>query len=162
MVMDQFLRGARRAHAALRGGDLYPAIRGGVNFYEASGGTLVEVYADGLPVYQPAPPGGQPRAPFGFHIHSMPDCTPMGGQDPFAAAGSHYNPDNRLHGDHAGDLPVLWAPGGRAYMCVYTSRFTPLEVVGRTVMVHENPDDYRTQPAGNSGLRIACGVIKKD
>ena len=161
MEMHSLPRGALRAHADLHGSALYPAIRGKVHIYDAPGGSIIEVYATDLPLYRPAPPGGQPRGPFGFHIHSMPSCLPMGGTDPFTDAGSHYNPDNELHGDHAGDLPVFWAPGGQGWMSVYTPRFTPLQVVGRTVMVHENPDDYRTQPAGNSGMRIACGTIER-
>ncbi|NMB33378.1 MAG: superoxide dismutase family protein, partial [Clostridium sp.] len=47
-------------------------------------------------------------------------------------------------------------------LVVYTSRFTPREVVGKTVIIHENPDDFRSQPSGDSGDRIACGVIRSD
>lgn len=159
--MSRLTGGKPRAMAVLRGNDLYPAIHGEVRFFDADGGAVIEVEAAGLPVYQPASPGGQPRGPFGFHIHSMPNCAPMGGADAFSEAGSHYNPNNQLHGGHAGDLPVLWAPEGKAYMSVYTPLFTPRQVVGRTVMIHENPDDFRTQPSGNSGIRIACGTIVK-
>ena len=74
-------------------------------------------------------------------------------------AGAHYNPDNQLHGNHAGDLPVIFSNNGTAIMDVFTSRFRPKDVVGRSVIIHQNPDDYRTQPTGASGKKLACGII---
>ena len=58
-----------------------------------------------------------------------------------------------------GDLPPLLSDKGTAWMMVYTTRFFPEEVVGKTVVIHDMPDDFRTQPSGNSGEKIACGQI---
>lgn len=60
-----------------------------------------------------------------------------------------------------GDLPPLLSMGGRAFLAVETGRFTPCEVVGRTVVIHGSADDFHTQPAGNAGKKIACGVIRR-
>jgi Cu-Zn family superoxide dismutase len=79
---------------------------------------------------------------------------------PFEASGGHWNPTTQPHGNHAGDFPVLVASNGRAVMCFVLDRFRAADVIGKSVVIHENPDDYRTQPAGNSGKRIACGVIQ--
>ena len=92
---------------------------------------------------------------FAFHIHEGSGC---GGTD-FSDTGGHYNPDAREHPRHAGDLPPLLSMGGRAFLAVETGRFTPCEVVGRTVVIHGSTDDFHTQPAGNAGKKIACGVI---
>jgi Cu-Zn family superoxide dismutase len=80
---------------------------------------------------------------------------------PFLTAGEHYNPTNQPHGNHAGDFPVLFSNDGRAVMNFFTNKFTVGEIIGKSVVIHQNPDDYRTQPAGNSGKRLACGVIFK-
>jgi Cu-Zn family superoxide dismutase len=50
---------------------------------------------------------------------------------------------------------------GYAFLAFYTDRFTPGQVVGRAVIIHQNPDDFRSQPAGNAGKRLACGIIKR-
>jgi DNA invertase Pin-like site-specific DNA recombinase len=75
----------------------------------------------------------------------------------------YYNEDTnegtQPHGNHAGDFPVLFSNNGYTYMKFFTDKFKPGDVIGRAVIIHENPDDYRTQPSGNSGKRIACGVI---
>ncbi len=80
--------------------------------------------------------------------------------DAFANAVGHYNPKKVQHPAHAGDLPPLLVENGIAWMAVYTSRFYPDDVVGKTVVVHDMPDDFRTQPSGGSGEKIACGEIK--
>jgi Cu-Zn family superoxide dismutase len=143
------------ATAQLRGGDIYPLIRGEVDFYDAGGGTLVRVEAVNLPEQTPPGENTQPIGPFAFHIHEGGACT-----GDFSSSGGHYNPTGQLHALHAGDLPPLFSNNGYAYMTVYTNRFKPKDVIGRTVILHENPDDFRTQPAGNSGRRIAFGVIR--
>ena len=63
------------------------------------------------------------------------------------------------HPQHTGDLPALLSNDGYAWFAVYTNRFSPAQAVGKTVIIHADPDDYRTQPAGNAGARIACGTI---
>jgi Cu-Zn family superoxide dismutase len=148
------------AAARIKGGPLAPEITGIVIFRDVSGGT--EVYADiaGLPSYRPAGNGTQPVGPHGFHIHESGSCEVGDAKDPFKAAGGHWNPTNQPHGNHAGDFPVLFSNNGRVRMCFFTDRFKPREAIGKTVIIHENPDDYRTQPAGNAGKRLACGVIE--
>lgn len=154
-------RGALVAKAHIRGEKEHQKITGELRVYEANGGSVVEVDVAGLPGYMPAYGYDQPIGPFGFHIHEHGDCEPMAGNSPFGQAGGHFNPGGQPHGNHAGDLPVLMtSESGKAQMAVFTDKFTPGQVVGRTIMIHENPDDYRTSPAGNSGRRIACGVIE--
>lgn len=70
-----------------------------------------------------------------------------------------YNEDTLPHGNHAGDFPVLFSNNGYARMSFFTDKFKPEDIINRSVIIHQNPDDYRSQPAGNSGKRIACGVI---
>ncbi|NLF57432.1 MAG: superoxide dismutase family protein, partial [Candidatus Hydrogenedens sp.] len=97
---------------------------------------------------------------FGFHIHEGNACT-GNASDPFAATGGHFNPQSCPHPQHAGDLPPLFGNNGYAWSSVLTDRFTVDAIAGRTVVIHRRPDDFTTQPSGNSGEKIACGVIKK-
>lgn len=135
------------AIAVVRGRDDGGIIRGTVKFYQMCGGILVVADISGLPT------GGF----HGFHIHEGDSCT----GDAFADTGSHYNPTAALHPLHAGDLPPLLSAGGRAYMQVLTDRFSMQDIIGRTVVVHGNPDDFHTQPGGNAGTKIACGMIER-
>lgn len=155
-----FPRRRKKAIAHLRGSPLYPQIRGSVIFTDVPGGTEVSVHVSGLPPYQPAPPGGDPIGPHGFHIHVFGNCQIGDPAMPFLAAEENWNPDNQPHGNHAGDFPVLFSNNGKATMHFFTNRFRVWEILGRSVLIHENPDDYRTQPGGDSGRRIACGVIQ--
>ncbi|MEJ6951806.1 superoxide dismutase family protein [Natronospora cellulosivora (SeqCode)] len=155
----------RRRHYApviayIQGGPLAPAIRGTVYFYDVPGGTDVCVRVKGLPPYQPAD-NGNPIGPHGFHIHEHGTCRISDPEDPFQDAGGHWAPDGQPHGNHAGDFPVLFSNNGLARMCFFTNRFKPEDVVGLTVIIHENPNDYRTQPDGDAGRRLACGVIQR-
>ncbi len=146
--------------AVITGSQAYPLLSGNVLFYEANNGTIVVADLTGL-----AEPGtkqeacGLPRF-YGFHIHEGNAC---GGiqQDgaPFLAAGSHWNPGKCEHPAHAGDLPVLLSNYGKVWSACYTEAFMPWEVLGHTVILHDQPDDYRSQPAGNAGERIGCGTI---
>ena len=96
---------------------------------------------------------------FGFHIHEGNACT-GDAEDPFADTKGHYNPEKEEHPRHAGDLPPVLSNDGTAWMEIYTGRFYPMDVVGRTIVLHEMPDDFKTQPSGDSGMKIACGEIK--
>lgn len=144
------------AVAYVEGGPLAPGIKGVVEFRRFGNGTLVIARIKGLPESRP---GSPPVGPHGFHIHELGDCQAGNPQDPFQAAGGHWNPTNQPHPFHAGDLPVLLGNHGTAIMSVYTDRFRPQDVIGRSVIIHENPDDFRTQPTGAAGRRLACGVI---
>ena len=66
------------------------------------------------------------------------------------------------HPNHAGDLPPLFGNNGFALSLFLTNRFTVDEVIGRTIIIHDHPDDFTTQPSGNSGTKIACGVIRRN
>ena len=147
------------AMARLHGGDKYPAIQGIVRFYAAPGGTIVETQVEGLPAMS-LPTATPQVGPFAYHIHEGAACGAGTGATAFEASGGHYNPTNQPHPLEAGDMPVLFSNDGLAYCRVYTDRFRPADVVGRTVIIHESPDDYRT-PTGGAGLRIACGPIER-
>lgn len=153
-------RGCKMAVANIKGGPLAPALRGKVMFKEVPGGVMV--YADiiGLPPYKPGTNKKAPIGPHGFHIHENGNCTIGDPENPFQGAGGHWNPTNEPHGNHPGDFPVLFSNDGRAYMTFFTNAFKLRDAVGKAIIVHENPDDYRSQPAGNAGKRLACGLIK--
>ena len=149
------LRRIPNATAQLRGSEEYSEIKGEVRFYQTDLGTIVAAEVNGLP----SPESLCANPVFGFHIHNGGSCT--GNQaDPFADALTHYDPYNCPHPYHAGDMPPLMGCKGRADQIFLTDRFDLDEVVGRTVVVHAMPDDFTTQPAGASGMRIACGVIE--
>ena len=135
--------------AAVVSGRRGSGVSGDVEFYTREKGTLVVARISGLPETE--------DGFLGFHIHEGNNCRGEG----FANTGGHYNPGEKPHPQHAGDLPPLLSSGGRAYLAVLTDRFTAEEVVGRTVVIHNRPDDFRTQPSGESGEKIACGVIRK-
>lgn len=151
--------GGKTAVAEIRGGPLAPEISGTVWFHDTVGGTWVSAYITGLPDYQPAQPGQSPIGPFGFHLHEYGCCEIGDPENPFLAAGGHWNPTGQPHGNHAGDFPVLFSNHGISILSFFTDRFQVDEIIGRAVIIHENPDDYRSQPSGNAGRRLACGII---
>ncbi|MBO8165152.1 MAG: superoxide dismutase family protein [Brevibacillus sp.] len=152
--------GTARAIAHIKGGPLAPQLRGTVVFTDVSGGAEVCAEISGLPPYQPGSANQAPIGPHGFHIHENGSCEIGDPDNPFQAAGEHWNPTDQPHGNHAGDFPVLFSNNGYAWMCFFTNRFRVADVIGKTVIIHQNPDDYRTQPAGDSGKRLACGIIQ--
>lgn len=143
--------------AEVRGSSVYPDLKGNVSFYPFWDGTLVVAEIWGLPA---AEEKCQEKV-FGFHIHEGHSCT-GNAADPFGDTGGHFNPDNCEHPQHAGDFPPLFENRGYALTMFYTNRFEPEEVEGRTVIIHGMPDDFHTQPSGDSGMKIACGVITAD
>lgn len=148
------LEGEPQAYAQIEGSNQYSGIYGNVLFYNAFGGTIVLADIMGLPTST----GNCIQDIFGFHIHEGKRCE-GNVSDPFADAKLHYNPQDCNHPNHAGDLPPLFGNHGYAWMMVYTDRFQAKEVIGKTVIIHDMPDDFTTQPSGNSGEKIACGVI---
>ena len=122
-------------------------ISGTVWLHQQDNGVLVTAQISGLPR----------DGFFAFHIHEGSDCGGKG----FADTGAHFNPAGVLHPNHAGDLPPLLAGRGKAYLSVLTDRFCVEDVIGRTVVIHGGVDDFTTQPAGNVGEKIACGVIRR-
>ena len=128
---------------------------GEATFEEAGDKVRVVVFVQGL----------KPGQEHGLHIHEAADCSggAMGAKGHFNTSGKpHGRPDGAER--HAGDLPALKAnEAGRASihvdMDVITLKPGPASILGRGLVVHAAPDDYKTQPTGNSGARIACGVI---
>jgi Cu-Zn family superoxide dismutase len=134
---------------------------GDVRLQETPRGVLMKVTITNLP------PG-----PHAFHIHAVGRCAPT-----FDAAGDHFNPTGKQHGienpkgKHAGDLPNLHIPDtGRLVVEVLAPDVTLvsgkanslLDADGSALVVHEKPDDHRSDPAGESGDRIACGAVTRD
>lgn len=110
--------------------------------------------------------GLAPGSEHGFHIHEKGDCSAPDGM----SAGGHYNPTGHQHGKagptaHVGDLPSLVADSNGVARLNWETRSLsagtglPTDVKGRGVIVHKDKDDFITQPTGNSGARLACGVI---
>lgn len=112
--------------------------------------------------------GLKPNQEHGFHVHEKGDCSSGDGM----SAGGHFNPDGVGHGHvqpsdtgHAGDMPNLKADAsGNARASFEVSKMTVADgkfsIVGKGLIVHRDPDDYKSQPVGNAGPRLACSVIK--
>lgn len=145
-----------QANALLRGSQEYPTLEAIAYFYQTNIGVLVAIEAVNLPTT--SSPCTNPV--FALHLHSGESCT-GNDVDPFANALTHYNPSNCPHPYHSGDMPPLFGNNGYAFSAFLTDRFTVQEIIGKTLVVHGNRDDFTTQPAGDSGKKIACGVIKK-
>lgn len=143
------------ALAQIKGDSAHSQLHGTVSFYPFGNRTLVVAEVFGLP----AASGNCSRPVLGFHIHAGEACsgTP---EEPFKDADGHFNQGGCDHPYHAGDMPPLFANDGYAFSAFLTDRFTIDEVIGRTVIIHADPDDFTTQPSGNAGPMIACGVIR--
>lgn len=129
-----------------------------VTFKKIAGGVLVSGYVQGL----------APNTEHGFHIHEKGDCSSGDGM----STGGHFNPDGKRHGalneneHHAGDLQSLKSDVHGVAKFSYESLTLSVgdsmtDVVGHGLIVHRDPDDFQTQPTGNSGPRIACAAIIK-
>ena len=154
-----FINNRKVAKTYVSGGPLAPQIEGVVYFVPVVGGTKVSVKVTGLPDYKPAKNKHAPIGPHGFHLHENGSCKIGDPKNPFQAAGGHYNPGNQPHGNHAGDFPVLFSNNGFARMTFFSNKFEVRDIIDRSVIIHQNPDDYRSQPAGAAGKRLACGII---
>lgn len=131
-----------RAFARVQG----ETVRGCVTFRQERCGVWVDADIWGLP----------DSGFFALHIHEGGSCAGEG----FPDTGNHWNPSGSAHPMHPGDLPPLLSCGGHAQMTVLTNRFRLEDVLGRTVVIHSGSDDFRSQPSGNAGTKIACGVIR--
>ena len=129
---------------------------GNVRFVQAGDKVQVSGEVRGLP----------PNTEHGFHVHEKGDCSSGDGM----SAGGHFNPTGVAHGNHAmgphhtGDLPSLKADAnGVARFSFESSTIAVgsglIDIVGKGLIVHRDPDDYKTQPTGNAGPRLACAVI---
>lgn len=108
--------------------------------------------------------GLQPGKEHGFHVHEFGKCE----LPDFKSAGEHFNPTKAMHGMHLGDMPNAKADeNGHASVDAIVKGpnlvdkdGAPSEIIGKALIVHAMPDDYKTQPSGGSGARVACGVIR--
>ncbi len=157
LILQRLLSSGPYATAQLVGDKSHPNILGTVSFYTLDSGVVVSFDFAGLPIVT----GKCNGKVLGLHIHDGEAC--IGNEkDPFAGAGMHYNPGDCKHPFHAGDLPPVFVNGGYSWGAFYTERFLVTDVLGKTVILHSQPDDFTTQPSGNSGEKIACGVIRRN
>lgn len=141
-----------QATAWVTGSPSAPQLSGLVKFYDTPyGGVLVSAEIFGLP--NVVIPGSSNF--YALHIHENGDCSHS-----FARAGQHFNPTDQPHPDHAGDLLPLLGNQGYAWGIFYDKRFRTADIMGRSVIIHASPDDFTTQPAGASGTKIGCGIIR--
>ena len=133
-------------------------ISGTVEVTERTGGVQIAAHVTGV----------KPAGPHGLHLHEVGTCTPPD----FESAGEHFNPGSAQHAcsptspRHAGDLGNLEvADGGEGHLELETDLLTVADgsssVVGRAVVLHAGKDDCTTQPSGDSGDRLACGVFER-
>lgn len=133
--------------------------RGAVDFVRKGAAVVVTANLSGLP----------PNKTHGIHIHEIGDCTARDG----SSAGEHFNPGNAQHGGsngsprHAGDLGNVTADERGQVSATFSVDGIafgtgPDSIVGRGVIVHASADDLTSQPSGNSGARLACGVINRN
>ena len=144
------------AYAVIKGGIEYPDIEGVVAFYQGFNEVIVAIEVKNLPDRFDQCAINK----YAIHIHSGRKCDESV-KPPFESAGEHYNPNGCDHPAHAGDLPNLISNNGNAFMAFLTNRFRVSDIIGRTIIIHKNFDDMSMEPSGNSGERIACGVIVK-
>ena len=132
------------------------ATSGSVSFIQKGNKVLVSGEIRGL----------KPNAEHGFHVHEKGDCSSGDG----LSAGGHFNPTGAPHGahgmgmHHTGDLPSLKADAGGIARFNFESGSLAVgsgvtDIVGKGLIVHRDPDDYKTQPTGNAGPRLACAII---
>ena len=129
-------------------------INGTICFYSYKKGTFLNYEINNLPQSQKCQGGI-----FGFHIHAGESCQ-NDTKVPYEKTKGHLNPKDCPHPYHLGDLPPIFAHDQKAWAMIYIDKFSPKDIIGRTVVIHENIDDFHGQPAGNSGTKIACGEIK--
>lgn len=143
------------AWADIRGGNGYERITGKVSFYNVRNGVVVFANIKNLPVENDVCASNI----FAMHIHSG-NCT-GNGEDDFFNVGEHFNPNNCPHPQHKGDLMPLFAgKNGTATYVYWTDRFTLNEVIGKSVVIHLETDDFESQPSGGVKTKIACGKIR--
>jgi Cu-Zn family superoxide dismutase len=130
---------------------------GTVRAWQTAGGVSFRISASGLP-----------HGLHGIHVHAVGRCDPPD----FKTAGAHWNPAGKQHGmnnpagPHAGDLPNVEVAANGVLNATVTlagaSMASLLDADGAALVIHASPDDYKTDPSGNSGARIACAVIRPE
>jgi Cu-Zn family superoxide dismutase len=149
---------AQSAKATLKNADGKEV--GGAALAQTPAGVLIRLSVKGLPAGEHA-----------FHVHGVGKCEP-----PFTSAGGHFNPAGKKHGmlaaegQHAGDMPNLHVPGNGELVVEVLNPAVTLEKgkanslfgpQGTALVIHAGKDDYKTDPAGDAGGRIACGVVEQ-
>lgn len=145
------------AFARISGDSGHENLGGCVLFYDAGGMVLVVADIYGLPNAQ----DNCRKGIHAIHIHSGGACS-GNADNAFADAAGHFTMNDCGHPYHSGDMPPLFSNCGNAWSAFVTSRFTIRDIIGKTVIIHDKPDDFTSQPAGNAGSRIGCGVICKN
>jgi superoxide dismutase, Cu-Zn family len=153
-------RNPKTAVAVLKASPEYPRLKGTVRFMQEGDHVWVVARVSGI---------GKPGL-YGFHLHEVGKCDPGAPGKRFESAGSHFNPTGAPHAcinspqHHAGDLGNLSIAGDHTGVVEEATEMLSLSgpgsVVGRAVVLHAGQDDCATQPSGNSGARIACGVVE--
>lgn len=156
ICLPSVLSKAPDAIAAIKGSEKYPEIEGAVKLYGTCFGIIVSSVFSGLPYEK----GRCKRNFYAYHIHEGEKCSGNEGTA-FSDTLNHYNPELCEHPYHKGDMPPLSGNNGYALSVFLTDRFTMDEIIGRTVIIHSGVDDFTSQPSGNAGEKIACGVIRK-
>ena len=139
-------------------------MKGGIGAENAEGPAALFWLPDAM-YFQVDFTGLPPAEVFGLHIHEGYICGEPRNPDTFAEAGKHYSncPEGMWCGQHpyhAGDLPPIFSDAeGAASMEVYLDKAAAEEISGRVLILHSMRDDFTSQPAGDSGTRIACGVL---
>lgn len=154
-VFSRLAAAMPNAVAYMKGSPEYPDIYGMLKLYQAENGVYVAAAIYGLPV----PSSKCGNTVFAFHIHNGTGCS-GDKAEAFSDAGTHYNPTDCPHPLHSGDMPPLFSNGGNAWSVFLTDRFSVCDVIGLPVIIHLSSDDFMTQPSGNSGTKIACGIIQ--
>lgn len=151
-ILTTIINSKPEAYAMING---YNNIQGPICFYPFENGSILIYEVHHLPVSKENDSGI-----FAFHIHEGNTCL-NDTNVPFEKTLGHFNSTHQMHPYHLGDLPPLFARKGTAWGSVYIDKFAPKDIIGRTIVIHANPDDFHTQPSGNSGTKIACGEIKE-
>lgn len=130
-------------------------VKGAITFSDVRGIVSVTGTVTGL----------KPNSAHAFHVHEHGDCS----APDFSTAGGHFNPTKAPHGQHGsgfhhlGDMPPLMADASGTARVAFNSQSLqlrgPYSIIGKSVIVHRDPDDVHAQPAGNAGPRLACGII---
>ncbi|WP_455538294.1 superoxide dismutase family protein [Terrisporobacter sp.] len=144
------------AVAIMSGSESNSSIKGEVLFYQLNDGVYIRAYIIGIPNTNSK---GEYTRFHGFHIHEIGNCSQNNTNEPFPYTGAHFNPSNTNHPFHVGDLPPILSANGVGILSVFTNAFRVVDIIEKSIILHEGPDDFTSQPAGMSGDKIACGVI---
>lgn len=147
-VLERLISLKPSLKAIINGNEANPHLQGKVYFYQVKDGVYVVYEIVGLPKND--------SGFFAMHIHDIDNCDKNNGE---YENSNHYNPTNESHPLHSGDFPNILSNNGYSFGAFFTNRINVKEINQKVVIIHDNPDDYRSQPSGDSGEKIACGNI---